>query len=121
MPPATTLMTVADFERIPDPPGGHYELHHGEHILAPPPMKEHARIQRQVMLLLHKLCTAWYVTMEFAFRPLPEDEVWIADVGVVNLRRWQATQDREWLSGTPELVVEVLSSANPAHDMNDRA
>ena len=113
-------MTVADFERIPEPPGGHYELHHGEPILVPPPMKEHARIQRKLMLLLHRLCSGWYVDKEFAFRPLPEHEVWVADIGVVEARRWDATQDRAWLSGAPELVIEVLSPSNTAQEMNDR-
>lgn len=120
MPPATTLMTVADFERIPEPSGGHYELHHGEPILVPPPILEHALIQRKLMLLLHQLCTGWFVTMEFAFRPLPEYEVWVADVVALRMERLLKGPKKAWISGAPELVVEILSPSNTAQEMNDR-
>lgn len=38
MPPnQTTLLTVEEFAKIKDPPGGRYELLHGELVLVPPP------------------------------------------------------------------------------------
>jgi Uma2 family endonuclease len=116
----TTLLTVEEFERIPDPPGGHYELHHGELVLVPPPVKEHANIGRQLWRILDRICAGWYVDKELAFRPLPEYEVWAADVAVVTERHWRATEQRAWLSGSPDLVAEVLSPSNTAQEINDR-
>ncbi len=91
----TSLLTVEEFAKIPDPPGGRYELHHGECVLVPPPMMEHTRIQSQLMLLLAAHCPGFRIAMEFPFRPLPEHEVWVADVGIVTEQRWRAAA---WLA-----------------------
>jgi Uma2 family endonuclease len=116
----TSLLTVEEFAKIPDPPGGRYELHHGECVLVPPPVKEHADIGRLLARILDRICVGWIVDKEFAFRPLPEYEVWVADVGMVTEQRWRATQRRGWLSGSPDLVAEVLSPSNTAQEINDR-
>jgi Uma2 family endonuclease len=116
----TALLTVEEFEKIPDPLSGRYELHHGECVLVPPPMMEHTRLQSQLMLLLAKHCTDFRAAMEFPFRPLPDHEVWSADVGMVTENRWRATQRRTWLSGSPDLVAEVLSPSNTAQEINDK-
>jgi Uma2 family endonuclease len=120
LPTETTLLTVEEYEKIPDPPGGRYELHHGELVFVPPPKKIHANIQTRILLILRRICIGWFVTMEFAFRPLPEHEVWEADVGMVSDQRWDATDDHGWLAGAPDLVVEVLSPSNTAQEINDR-
>jgi Uma2 family endonuclease len=116
----TALLTVEEFEKIPDPPGGRYELHHGELVQVPPPVKEHANIGRQLWRILDRICAGWYVDKEFAFRPLPEYEVWAADVAMVREQRWRATGQRAWLSGSPDLVAEVLSPSNTAQEINDK-
>ncbi len=116
----TSLLTVEEFAKIPDPPGGRYELHHGECVLVPPPVIEHAYIGRQLWRMLDRICVGWYVDKEFAFRPLPEYEVWVADVGMVTEQRWRATQRRGWLSGSPDLVAEVLSPSNTVQEINDK-
>ena len=116
----TTLLTVAEFEKIPDRPGGHYELHHGECVFVPAPMMEHTRIQSQLMLLLAGRCPGFRVAMEFPFRPLSEHELWVADVAMVTEQRWRETQRRAWLSGSPELVAEVLSPSNTVQEINDK-
>ena len=46
-----TLMTVADFERLPDD-GNRHELDERELIVMPPPMYRHGRIQARVARLL---------------------------------------------------------------------
>jgi Uma2 family endonuclease len=116
----TSLLTVEEYAKIPDPPGGRYELHHGECVLVPPPMMEHTRIQRQSMLLLTRYCPGFCAAMEFPFRPLPEHEVWVADVGMVTEQRWRSNQRRGWLSGSPDLVAEVLSPSNTVQEINDK-
>jgi Uma2 family endonuclease len=116
----TRLLTVEEFEKIPDPPGGHYVLHHGELVFVPPPVKEHANIGRQLWRILDRICAGWYVDKELAFRPLPEYEVWTADVAMVTQQRLRPAELGGWLSGSPDLVAEVLSPSNTAQEINDR-
>ncbi len=119
-PTGPAVLTVAEFERILDPPSLRYELHHGQLALVPPPKKQHAYISRQLLLALTQLCSGWYVDKKLAFRPLPENEVWEADVAMVSEQRWTQTGANEWLSGSPDLVAEVLSPSNTAQENNDK-
>jgi Uma2 family endonuclease len=61
----------------------------------------------------------WVVEREVPFRPLPEYEVWTADVAVLGPDKARAAQST-WLAGVPELVIEVLSPSNTALEMEDR-
>ena len=98
----TKLITVEEFARIPDPPGGCYELHHGELVLVPPPVFKHYKTQRDFMHILERICTGWFVGTELPFRPLP------------------AIPETGWLDGAPDLVIEILSPSNTAQEMIDR-
>ena len=60
------------------------------------------------------------VEVEMAFRPAPEYEVWLADVGLVSSRRDALTKDDEYITGAPELVIEVLSPGNTVDEINDK-
>jgi len=115
----TALLTVEEFVKIPDPPGGRYELHHGELALVPPPIFKHSLTQKQLVRVLERISKGWFVDKEFAFRPLPEYEVWIADVAMVSEQRAQTIPLNGWLSGSPELVAEVLSPSNTVQEMKD--
>jgi Uma2 family endonuclease len=55
-----------------------------------------------------------------ACRPLPEYEVWSPDVGLTTRERWNATRNDDWLAGSPELAIEVLSPSNTKREMEDR-
>lgn len=117
----TGLMTVEDFLRLPDPPEGHHELHHGEVVVMPPPKKGHQRIQNRLQRLLQRLVGDRYVVhMEMAFRPTTEHEVWVANVGCVSVARDEATGDEEYVMGAPDLVIEVLSPSNTMDEVLDR-
>jgi Uma2 family endonuclease len=121
MPPAeTTLLTVEEFEKLKDTPGGRYELHHGELVVVPPPKFRHSRRQTRVRRILERVCVGWYAEIEFAFRPLPQYEVWVADVGMISDERCRSISEDGWLDGSPDLIVEVLSPSNTAQEMNDR-
>ena len=39
---------------------------------------------------------------------------------MVEHTRWNATGDREWLAGSPDLVIEVFSPSNSLREMTDR-
>lgn len=109
------LMTFAEYQQIPNPPGGRYELHHGELVKVAYPEFPHVRAQRQLRRLLEGAAGDRGVVEEMPFRPLPEHECWAADVAYLSKARWEGI-DR-WLSGAPELVIEVLSPSNTAAEM----
>lgn len=117
----TGLMTVEQFEALPEPTGEfYYELHHGELVKMTRPKPRHLRLQNRLVDLFRALAGgSYFVSMELVFRPLPEHEVWAADVGVVTVLRWDQATD-EHLLGSPEIVIEVLSPSNTASEINDK-
>jgi Uma2 family endonuclease len=115
------LVTVEEYLKLPEPKGGHYELHHGEVVLVPPPKWEHEEMQDRIQVLLKRLAPEGSrVRMEMSFRPAAEYEVWRADVGLLTLGRALTTKPDEYLAGAPDLVVEVLSPGNTADEINDK-
>jgi Uma2 family endonuclease len=116
----TGLMTVVQFEQLPTPPSGHYELHHGQPELRPPRKKSHMRVQQVLFDMLSPvLSPLGFLTVEFAFRPEPEHEVWQADIGWVVESRWRADED-DYFLGAPNLVIEVLSPSNTVDEILDK-
>jgi Uma2 family endonuclease len=114
-------LTVAEYERIPDPPGGRYELHHGEAVFVTYPVHGHKELQRRLRKLLEPMAepSGFVVDTEFPYRPFPENEVWGADVACVSAARYDAIE--KWLVGSPELVIEVKSPSNTKAGMLDKA
>lgn len=72
------------------------------------------------MFTLERICNEWFVSMAFAFRPLPEYELWVADVAVVPAGRARTIPMNGWLAGAPDLAVEVISPSNTLREINDR-
>ena len=109
----TRLITVAEYEKIPNPPGGVYELYHGELVKVSFPKQPRVRAQWQLRRLLEAAAgNTGAVDKEVPYRPLPEYECWGADVAYMARARWDAIDG--YLMGAPELVVEVLSPSNKA-------
>lgn len=114
-------MTVEQYSALPEPVGGRYELHHGELVFVTRPKLGHAEIQNRLADFLRGLASGrGVVWTEFAFRPLPEYEVWAADVAFVSNDRLAAASRKDYLRGAPELVIEVLSPSNSATEMVER-
>jgi Uma2 family endonuclease len=111
-------MTFAEYEQIPNPPSGRYELHHGELINMAFPEHRHQRAQWMIRRLLESAMRDGVVKEELAYRPVPEHECWAADVAYLSDARWNSI-DR-WLLGAPDLVVEVLSPSNTATEILDK-
>ncbi|MEZ5355375.1 MAG: Uma2 family endonuclease [Bryobacteraceae bacterium] len=83
------------------------------------PKKSHTRMQKRLGDLLGSASSQQWVTLiQLPFLPSKDHEIWSADVAVVSAKRW--SEDEEWLLGSPELVIEVLSAANTASEMLDR-
>jgi len=116
----TTLVTVGEFLTLPDP-SGRFELHHGEVVTMPPPKWRHEQLQERIRTLLARSMSSWgIVRVEMAFQPLPEYEVWRADIGVVKRERAQQTPPDSYLQGAPDIVVEVLSPGNTAEEIAEK-
>jgi len=116
----TGLMTIEEFLTKPDPPEGHYELHHGQLILMPPRKKLHVKIQQALLDLLSPLVHGHgFITNEFPFRPTPQHEAWQADVAFVLRDRWDRDTN-DYFLGAPDLVIEVLSKSNTMDEILDR-
>ena len=117
----TGLVTVEEFLKLAPPREGHYELHHGEVVLMPPPKWGHCRTQRRIEIMLRRLAgSKGEIMVEMPFQATPEHEMWLADVGFVRKERDDAVGDDEYLSGAPDLVVEVLSPSNTMQEINDK-
>lgn len=115
----TRLMTFEEFQAIPNPPGGFYELHHGELVKVAFPKFFHVRAQRQLRRLLESAAgDAGIVKGEMPYRPLPEYECWAADVAFISKAKWESIE--EYLFGAPELVIEVLSPSNTAGELLEK-
>ena len=118
----TGLVTVAEYERMQDPPGFRLELHHGEVVKVSFPTTDHAVVQDRIVDALRSIASAeWKIRAELAFRPQQEHEVWSADVGVMRMERWRsAHQQKVHPPGAPKIVIEVLSPSNTVREMYDR-
>jgi Uma2 family endonuclease len=60
--------------------------------------------------------------LELPFRPESQYEYWIADVGIVTRGRDQAARaaDPDYLTGAPDLAVEVLSPNQDAFSLFEK-
>lgn len=116
----SALLTVEEFDRLPVRPGGHWELHHGEAVFVTFPKRQHKDMQRQIRTCIEAILPPGFlVDTEYPYRPFPEHELWGADVAVVSRARHQRVTD--WLQGSPELAIEVMSPSNSKAELNDKA
>ncbi len=65
--------------------------------------------------------TSRVIESEVAFRALSEYDLRGADVAFISRQRWDNTPDDDNLSGSPELVIEVLSPSNTKREMCEKA
>ena len=115
------LMTVAEFNKLPDDDGPVYhELRHGEVVAVPRPKIEHILIQVRLCDFLRPLAPPGsFVKDEMPFQS-SEYELRVADVAWVSAERWSVVDRKGYLQGAPELVIEVLSPSNTASEMYEK-
>ena len=118
----TRLITVEEFRQLPEDKGPVYhELHHGEIVTIVRPKLKHSLIQGNLRDLLRKVAEPGsYVEIEMAFRPLPEYELWGADVAYLSAERFRTADPEDNIGGVPELVIEVLSPSNTAAEIAEK-
>jgi len=117
----TSLVTQAEFADMPNPPGGYLELRHGEVVTLTYPKRPHTKAQ---VNLIDELAPRAHgkgkVIMEMPYCPLPEYEVWGADVAFVSKVQWSRWNKHDWLPGSPLLVIEVLSPSNTKSEIAEK-
>jgi Uma2 family endonuclease len=117
----TRLMTVAEFEQLPEAEGCRSELQHGELVTLVPPKLRHSVVQQKIRDLFQDAAAdAGSAFIELGFRPVPEYEFRYADVAWASKQRWQEQDLNSYFRGSPELVVEVLSPSNTVAEMIDK-
>jgi Uma2 family endonuclease len=118
----TRLMTAAESSALPEGDGPVYpELRHGEVVAVIRPIYYHYKLQQRLRRLLENLAPEdAEVSTEFAYRPLPEHELWIADVVYISPEREREIDLRGYLNGAPDIVIEVLSPSNTVAEMYEK-
>lgn len=117
----THLMTVEEFSRLPETGPLYYELHHGELVSVTRPKFKHHLLQDHLVQLLRAAGGGrGYISMEIAFRALPEHELRVADVAFISQERFAGMDPDDYLRGAPDLVIEVLSPSNTAAELNEK-
>ena len=118
----THLLTVSEFAQLQEDDGPVYhELHQGEVAAVTRPKWKHFLIQRSLRRLLEALSEPGsIVDTEFAFKPLPDGELRVANVAYVSAQKLGNVDPEGYFHGVPELVIEVLSASNTASDLYDR-
>jgi Uma2 family endonuclease len=117
-----TLPRPLTFDEFANLPGEtRRELRNGVPAEMPPPKLRHSLLQKRITGLLESfLGSRGVVIVEAGFRPLPEYEYRIADVGVVSLDRIKNADLNGYIEGAPDIVIEVLSPSNRAAEMMEK-
>jgi len=105
-----TLLTFAEFERLPDAPGKR-ELVEGELVQIPPPLLNHTATAQAFFLLLHRLLDPSLVFMEAGYKI---GKNWVQPD--VSVRRADQRREGGYLAAAPMLAIEILSEHKSAQD-----
>lgn len=107
-----TLMSIADFELLPDVPGKQ-ELLEGELIKLPPARDSHGDIVHALYEALRSVLPAARVRIEAGYR-MPPDTWLQPDVSV----RWpDQPVENDYRQGSPMIAAEVVSPGNTAEEI----
>ena len=116
----TRMMTVAEFQQLPEPEAYYHELRHGEMVKVTRPILKHVFAQRRLQSLIEAVAGVESTFVEVGYRPLPEHELRVADVAYAPRERWSAIDPAGHFPGVPDLVIEVLSPSNTAAEMLEK-
>ena len=115
------LMTVEEFQRLPENEAVDRELQHGGVVEVSRPPLRHIAIQHMLRDALQRAFgSRACVFVEMSFRALPEHELRAADVGVMSHERWERADKDAPLEGAPDIVIEVISPSNTVAEMVER-
>jgi Uma2 family endonuclease len=116
-----TLMSLAEFEALPDD-GERHELIEGELIKMPPPQKRHNRVVRKINSALTKVAEqagTYVVYVDAGFRVRPESPTVLQpDIAVFKADR--DFGDEGYFEGAPDLAIEVVSPGDSADRIEEK-
>jgi len=115
----TTRLTLAEYERLPEKEGTHYELDEGTLLMEPSPALRHNLIRQRIAVHLTEFVRAHQlgvVVEEMDFR-LGTDTVRNPDVAFITADHLRNIDpDHSPAEGALALAVEVISPTNMAQD-----
>jgi len=119
---AHTALTLAGFERLPEPEGVRYELDDGELIATARPKAKHARSERKLVVLLggflqtHTIGEVFTGNMAFLLGGDPPT-LRCPDVSFVTAERARTIDPNGWITGAPDLAIEIVSPSDAAAEL----
>src|SRR5689334_9809131 len=115
-------ITVEEYTRLAIRDDVRQELHLGRIVVLPWPRKGHITVRHQLFTLLTAHShDKGFVAPSLAFRAIPEYDVRTAHVAFVTQERWDRTPDDDYLHGSPELVIEILSASSIDRELQVKA
>lgn len=115
------LMTVEQFQALPEREDVLEELHWGHLVTLSRPKAWHIKLQMRLAELLRPLVLGrGYVVIEAPFRAVPEYDLRAADVAFVEKERWDRVGDGD-LMGAPGIVIEIVSPSNTKSQIREYA
>ena len=118
--PKPLLITVEEYCNLPEREDVVLELHWGRVVELSRPKTWHIDLQDRIADLLKARCGPnWRVRVEMSFRAVLQYDVRAVDVGVASKSRWDAAR-KGYLSGSPEIVIEILSPSNRRKEIADK-
>lgn len=115
-----TLMSIAQYDALPEKEGVTYELNEGELVtVCPSPRLVHNRVRDEIGFRLREYVRAHQlgeVTLETDFK-LSEGTVRVPDVAFILAHRLAGIDPRQRLEGAPDLAVEVASPTDDPDDL----
>jgi Uma2 family endonuclease len=111
----TTLLTLEEFEALPDEPGKR-ELLDGELLVMPPPKLRHTKIQHRIRRLLEPYVDSKQLGLVYtdAGYKLGKRHWLQPDVSFVRTAQHESADQDGYLEAAPALAVEVISESNTA-------
>jgi Uma2 family endonuclease len=119
---AAGLMTVEQCCEVPEPGSFYYELHHGKLVRMSWPNFGDALVRSRIGGQLDAALEGHGIVLtRLPFRALPEYDLRVTDVGYLTRERWDQIKDEDYCLGAPDLVIEVLSPAATAIEIDEKA
>jgi Uma2 family endonuclease len=115
----TPRLTIADYERLPEKEGAHYELDEGTLLIEPSPALRHNLIRQRIAEQLTQFVGAHHlgVVVEAMDFRLGTDTVRNPDVAFITADHLRNIDpDHSPVEGAPALAIEVISPSNLAQD-----
>ena len=116
----TTLLTWAEFEKLPDGDGFHREIIQGELQILPPPKLIHSRVAKRTLRALLPLEDQGLgeVLAEAGFKLSADPATWVQpDVSFVKAGRALSADEDGYHLGAPDLAIEIVSPSETAADL----